>query len=46
MKKLVLAAIASSLLIASVDLAAAGWYDAYGYYHCVWEWGYAGYACY
>jgi hypothetical protein len=46
MKKLALVMLACGSLIASAEFASAGWYDAYGYYHCIWGFGYYGYACY
>ena len=36
MRKFALAILTSGSLILSAGLASAGWYDAYGYYHCTW----------
>jgi hypothetical protein len=46
MKKILICTLAAAALLVSAECALAGWYDYLGYYHCVWGWGYAGYACY
>jgi hypothetical protein len=46
MRKLALAMLACGGLIVSAESASAGWYDRFGYYHCVWGLGYYGYNCY
>ncbi len=43
---LVALAVAGLAASALVGHAYAGWFDAWGNYHCVWGWGPAGYACY
>jgi len=46
MKRISIGTLTAVALIMAVHSAFAGWYDAYGYYHCVWGYGPYGYACY